>query len=44
MTIKVGDRLPDAKFRVMTGQGPQFDRTDDISLRKKVALVALPGA
>jgi len=26
--IKVGDRLPEAKFRVMTGEGPAVKTTD----------------
>ena len=44
MTIKVGDKLPEAKFRVMTGEGPQVKSTDDIFKGKKVALFAVPGA
>jgi glutaredoxin/glutathione-dependent peroxiredoxin len=44
MTIKVGDRLPEAKFRVMTGEGPAWKTTDDIFKGKKVALFAVPGA
>jgi len=44
MTIKVGDKLPDAKFRVMTAEGPQVKTTDDIFKGKKVALFAVPGA
>ncbi|MEW6767235.1 MAG: peroxiredoxin [Pseudomonadota bacterium] len=44
MTIKVGDKLPEAKFRVMTGEGPQVKTTDDIFKGKKVALFAVPGA
>jgi glutaredoxin/glutathione-dependent peroxiredoxin len=44
MTIKVGDRLPEAKFRVMTEEGPQVKTTDDIFKGKKVALFAVPGA
>jgi peroxiredoxin len=42
--IKVGDRLPDAKFRVMSSEGPQWKTTDDIFKGKKVALFAVPGA
>ena len=42
--IKVGDRLPQAKFRVMTSEGPQWKTTDDIFKGKKVALFAVPGA
>ncbi len=44
MPIKVGDRLPDAKFRVMTPEGPAWKTTDDIFKGKKVALFAVPGA
>jgi peroxiredoxin len=44
MTIKIGDRLPEAKFRVMTGEGPQVKSTDEIFKGKKVALFAVPGA
>jgi peroxiredoxin len=44
MTIKVGDKLPEAKFRVMTAEGPQVKTTDDVFKGKKVALFAVPGA
>ncbi len=44
MSIKVGDRLPTAKFRVMTPEGPAWKTTDDIFKGKKVALFAVPGA
>jgi peroxiredoxin len=44
MTIKVGDRLPESKFRVMTADGPQVKTTDDVFKGKKVALFAVPGA
>ena len=44
MTIKVGDKLPETKFRVMTAEGPQVKTTDDIFKGKKVALFAVPGA
>src|SRR5271156_1834966 len=44
MTIKVGDKLPEAKFRVMTAEGPQVKTTDDIFKGTKVALFAVPGA
>jgi len=44
MSIKVGDRLPDTKFRVMTPDGPAWKSTDDIFRGKKVALFAVPGA
>ena len=44
MTIKVGDTLPPAQFRVMTADGVQVKTTDDIFKGKKVALFAVPGA
>ena len=44
MTIQVGDKLPEAKFRVMTADGLQVKTTDDIFKGKKVALFAVPGA
>src|SRR5260370_31905076 len=44
MTISVGDKLPEAKFRVMTAEGPQVKTTEDISKGKRVALFAVPGA
>jgi len=44
MTIKVGDRLPEATFSVMTEDGPAQRTTDDVFKGKKVALFALPGA
>jgi peroxiredoxin len=44
MPIKVGERLPETKFRVMTPEGPAWKSTDDIFKGKKVALFAVPGA
>jgi peroxiredoxin len=44
MAIKVGDKLPEAKFRVMGGEGPAWKTTDDVFKGKKVALFAVPGA
>src|SRR6201987_2377620 len=44
MTIQAGDKLPEAKFRVMTAEGPQVKTTDDMFKGKKVALFAVPGA
>jgi peroxiredoxin len=44
MTIQVGDRLPQATFRVMTADGPAAKTTDDIFKGRKVVLVAVPGA
>ncbi|MFN3624244.1 MAG: peroxiredoxin [Hyphomicrobium sp.] len=44
MAIKVGDKLPDASFTVMTGEGPAKKSTSEIFAGKKVALFAVPGA
>jgi peroxiredoxin len=44
MTIKVGDRLPDVKFRVMTADGPGWKTTGEVFKGKKVVLFAVPGA
>ncbi len=44
MPIKVGDRLPNATFRVMTAEGPKPKTTDEIFKGKKVVLFAVPGA
>jgi peroxiredoxin len=44
MTIKVGDRLPHATFRVMTPEGPAPKTTDEVFKGRKVVLVAVPGA
>ena len=44
MAIKVGDRLPEAKFRVMGADGPAVKSTADIFKGKKVVLFAVPGA
>jgi glutaredoxin/glutathione-dependent peroxiredoxin len=44
MTIQVGDRLPQATFRVMTADGPAAKTTDDVFQGRKVVLVAVPGA
>ena len=42
--IKVGDKLPEAKFAVMTAEGPAEKTTADIFGGKKVVLFAVPGA
>jgi peroxiredoxin len=44
MTIKVGDRLPEAKFRVMGPEGPAVKTTGEIFNGKKVVLFGVPGA
>src|SRR3977135_389409 len=44
MTIKDGDKVPSAKLRHMTKDGPKDITTDEIFKGRKVALFALPGA
>ncbi len=44
MTIKVGGKLPDASFMVMTADGPAKKSTSEVFSGKKVALFAIPGA
>lgn len=44
MTIKVGDRLPDATFMTPTADGPKPVSTADVFGGRKVALFAVPGA
>jgi peroxiredoxin len=44
MAIQVGDKLPEATFTVMGGEGPEAKTTADIFAGKKVALFAVPGA
>jgi peroxiredoxin len=44
MSIAVGDRLPQATFRVMTADGPAPKTTDELFSGRKVVLFAVPGA
>lgn len=44
MTIKVGDKLPQATFRIMTADGPAAKTTEDLFKGRKVVLFAVPGA
>lgn len=44
MPIKVGDKLPEATFMTMTGEGPKPQTTAEVFGGKKVALFAVPGA
>jgi glutaredoxin/glutathione-dependent peroxiredoxin len=44
MTIKVGDRLPDATFTIMTADGPKPVTTQDVFGGKTMVLFAVPGA
>src|SRR4051812_47081301 len=44
MAIKVGDKVPSAKFKQMSPDGMKDVSTDDFFKGKKVALFAVPGA
>jgi peroxiredoxin len=44
MTIAVGDKLPEASFKVKTEDGAQALTTADVFAGKKVVLFAVPGA
>lgn len=44
MTIKVGDKLPEATFMEMTGDGPKPVSSAEVFGGKTVALFAVPGA
>jgi peroxiredoxin len=44
MTIKVGDKLPEATFKVMQDGKPADLTVADLTKGKKVALFAVPGA
>ncbi len=44
MAIKVGDKLPETTFYVLTSEGPKPKTTDEVFKGKKVALFAVPGA
>ncbi|MEJ1157774.1 peroxiredoxin [Prosthecomicrobium sp. N25] len=44
MTVEVGQKLPEARFKVMTADGPAEKTTAEIFGGKKVVLVGVPGA
>jgi glutaredoxin/glutathione-dependent peroxiredoxin len=44
MSIKVGDRMPEGKFKVMGESGPKDLSTDELFRGKRVVLFAVPGA
>jgi peroxiredoxin len=44
MTVRQGDRLPDAMFMIMEDTGPEVRSTSDIFDDRNVALFGLPGA
>lgn len=44
MTIAVGDRIPDATFRVMTAEGASAVNAEQVFKGRKVILFGVPGA
>jgi peroxiredoxin len=44
MTIKVGDRMPEGSFGIMTSEGPGSLSSEELFAGKKVVLFAVPGA
>ena len=44
MPIKVGDRIPEVKFRVIGESGPEWRSTEEVFKGKKVVLFGVPGA
>lgn len=44
MSIQVGDRIPQGKFRVMSAEGPRDLTTDELFQGKRVLLFSVPGA
>lgn len=44
MTIKVGERMPEGSFGIMTKDGPGSISTTELFKGKKVVLFAVPGA
>lgn len=44
MTIKVGDKLPDATFQIMTPDGPGEVSLKDLTAGKTVVFFGVPGA
>jgi peroxiredoxin len=44
MAIHIGDRIPSAKVRITTEEGPAWKTTDELFQGKKVVLFGVPGA
>ena len=44
MTISVGDKLPDATFKIMSADGARDITTDEIFAGRKVILIGVPDA
>ena len=43
MTIKMGDRIPEATFTIMTSDGPQTRTTEEFFKGRRVVLIGVPG-
>jgi len=44
MTIKIGDKIPQSSFQIITADGPQIKTTAEFFDNRTVVLVAVPGA
>ncbi|MEM7693409.1 MAG: peroxiredoxin [Pseudomonadota bacterium] len=44
MTIAVGETLPNATFKMMTGDGPTEITTEELTAGRKVVIFGVPGA
>jgi glutaredoxin/glutathione-dependent peroxiredoxin len=44
MTIKIGDKLPEATLRLVTAEGPKAIKTSEFFGGRKIVLFGLPGA
>lgn len=44
MAIKIGDKIPQSSFQMMTGDGPSLVSTAEFFDNRTVVLVAVPGA
>src|SRR5687768_18339776 len=44
MTIRTGDRVPNATLYEMTGDGPKPRTVDELTRGKRVIIIGLPGA
>jgi peroxiredoxin len=44
MSIQIGDRIPQGKFRVMSAEGPRDHTTDELFQGQRVLLFSVPGA
>jgi len=44
MAIKIGDKIPQSSFQIMTADGPSIRTTADLFDNRTIVLVAVPGA